>query len=612
MRTKNLYFILSISCLAYSSFLAEPLLATIFYVDDDGGPGIDFTTIQAAANVVNPGDTVIVKDGIYQAATGANNVVNINRGGSAGGGPVVFRSENPWGAKIDGSGAVNHTFSISTDKSFIRIEGFEIMDATNAGIKLQNRNAKIEIVNNNIHGSLGAAAISVHGQGTARSTDLLVDGNFIHHNGDTFFSTPGQPNYDPNNENKDHGIYMSPLGAVVRNNIFATHEYGWAIQTSAGAEDVSIYNNVFAYPNPARDGHIMLWQENHNISIRNNIFFKPRGHAVQDWSLTGSGIVIEDNLTTSANMTDGSIPASVTLGVNQVSTDPRFMVPATPAIPTDFQLQSSSPAIDLGATLAEVPWDYNQIVRPQNGGHDIGAFEFVGIPEEPFPDNLANALTRMADSENFSTASPIAGLWDDDTSGNTGTTAASSDNSFWVEYDLGQIYDLSQSRFFGDAVGNWVSDEYSVLVKSALNDAYTTVIANAPARGNQWYEAMLNTQARFVKLEVVGDPGKGVQAFEFEVKGTVANVADFNGDGVVDEGDLVLWQSGYGMTGNATKSDGDSDGDKDVDGNDFLAWQRQYGNGSGNSSAAATSVPEPSTLGLAGFLLLILLSREGR
>ncbi len=343
---------------------------------NSGKKSFPFKTIQKAATVVRPGDTVIVKDGVYKASAGASNLLEIKRGGSTASGPVVFRSENKWGAKMDASGAVNHAININKDVSFVRIEGFEIMDAPNAAIKFQNRNRKIEIIGNNIHGSLGAAAISVHGAGTDRASELLVDGNFIHHNGDSLFRKPGQRGYDDNNQNKDHGIYMSPASAIIRNNVFTHHEHGWAIQFSEGAENVSIYNNVFAHPNPNRNGYIMFWQTNKNIFVKNNIFFKPRGHAIADHSLTATNIVIKNNLTTAASMTDGAMPSGVILGNNLLKADPMFIVPKVPTVPVDFQLQRSSPAIDTGVPLTEVPWDYNRNIRPRGAGYDIGAYEF--------------------------------------------------------------------------------------------------------------------------------------------------------------------------------------------------------------------------------------------
>ena len=67
---------------------------------------------------------------------------------------------------------------------------------------------------------------------------------------------------------------------------------------------------------------------------------------------------------------------------------------------------------------------------------------------------------------------------------------------------------------------------------------------------------------------------------------------DFDGDGDVDDGDLMIWQDGFGIMDGADKGDGDADGDGDVDGDDFLVWQRQFGQGQGELFA---HVPEPAT-----------------
>ena len=50
---------------------------------------------------------------------------------------------------------------------------------------------------------------------------------------------------------------------------------------------------------------------------------------------------------------------------------------------------------------------------------------------------------------------------------------------------------------------------------------------------------------------------------------TLLPVADFNGDGQVDGGDLASWKTGLGAFGNATHAQGDADYDHDVDGAGF-------------------------------------------
>lgn len=82
--------------------------------------------------------------------------------------------------------------------------------------------------------------------------------------------------------------------------------------------------------------------------------------------------------------------------------------------------------------------------------------------------------------------------------------------------------------------------------------------------------------------------------------------ADFNGDGIVDALDLMIWDNNYGAMGIAGSLDsiGDADGDGDVDGADFLRIQGDLGGPPSIMAAASTNVPEPSTLALAMLTVL--------
>jgi hypothetical protein len=74
----------------------------------------------------------------------------------------------------------------------------------------------------------------------------------------------------------------------------------------------------------------------------------------------------------------------------------------------------------------------------------------------------------------------------------------------------------------------------------------------------------------------------------------LSDLADFNGDGLVDIQDLALWKGNVGKSSGATLNEGDADGDGDIDGSDFLVWQRQS---TGGSTVSAV-VPEPATFAL--------------
>ena len=82
--------------------------------------------------------------------------------------------------------------------------------------------------------------------------------------------------------------------------------------------------------------------------------------------------------------------------------------------------------------------------------------------------------------------------------------------------------------------------------------------------------------------------------------------ADFNGDGIVDGQDLLIWEQNFGTMGPL----GDANGDGIVDGLDFLKLQQDFGGPPTPLLAAVAAVPEPSTLLLALAGLAILLRRR--
>lgn len=74
------------------------------------------------------------------------------------------------------------------------------------------------------------------------------------------------------------------------------------------------------------------------------------------------------------------------------------------------------------------------------------------------------------------------------------------------------------------------------------------------------------------------------------------NNADFNNDNVVDGADFLIWQRGFGATGQPNKSTGDATGDGNVNGLDLDQWKAKFGQAP--AVAAIGAVPEPATLGM--------------
>jgi hypothetical protein len=69
--------------------------------------------------------------------------------------------------------------------------------------------------------------------------------------------------------------------------------------------------------------------------------------------------------------------------------------------------------------------------------------------------------------------------------------------------------------------------------------------------------------------------------------------ADFDGDSDVDGRDFLVWQRGYGLSGQTDNHFGDASRNGTVGSEDLNFWQSQYGTSA--LVAGTTSVPEPAT-----------------
>jgi autotransporter-associated beta strand protein len=89
------------------------------------------------------------------------------------------------------------------------------------------------------------------------------------------------------------------------------------------------------------------------------------------------------------------------------------------------------------------------------------------------------------------------------------------------------------------------------------------------------------------------------------------NDADFNGDGMIDAGDYVVWRKFNPATGTGTQGTGDANGDTNVDQLDYDEWRENFGSASPGSGGSGT-VPEPSSLVFSGIAVLLLSPRRMR
>jgi len=170
-------------------------------------------------------------------------------------------------------------------------------------------------------------------------------------------------------------------------------------------------------------------------------------------------------------------------------------------------------------------------------------------------------------------------------------------------------------------------DDADAIVGNSINETWQLGAANA----NQFGEFFLDGNSAFItsRTENLGKifntaTTEGMRDLQFTYSTIFGDVitgvveyfsapdlsnADFDDDGDVDGGDLLIWQRGFG-TG-TTLAQGNADGDGDVDAADLAIWKTQFGS-TGLATASAAAVPEPASLGLAGLALGAIASLRRR
>lgn len=248
-------------------FLVLQVNAETYYVaksgsNDNHGTEIEpWLTIQKAADTLAPGDTVLVKAGVYNEKI----VINVNGVGSE---YITFKNYPDDTVFIDGTGVPAQHMIYMNSKNYIRIIGFHITNNTGgSGIFIEDSGDYIEIRDNTIHNMKGphGMGITVYAHSSDSITHLKLDNNEIYDcepatsealvvNGNVLdFELTNNKVHDVNNIGIDViggevGTTVAKRGLVKRNVVYrARSSYGGGYAAGIyvdGGSDIIIESNI--------------------------------------------------------------------------------------------------------------------------------------------------------------------------------------------------------------------------------------------------------------------------------------------------------------------------------------------------------------------------------
>jgi hypothetical protein len=391
--------------------------ATDYWVKNGGSDGASglstaaaWATLNHAAGLVNPGDTVHALDGSYQG-------FDLRRSGTAAN-PITFRAEGSSTQITADNGTTPDGINVE-NAAYVVIDGFVVNNRTRAGIRVavsqfvtvQNCHTGFNctwgifsgfaddftIENNETHHSQTQHGIYVSNTCTrpiVRGNDVHDNyANGIHMNGDQSEGGVGMISNALVEDNVIHGngvgggsgINMDGVkNSVIQNNLlYDNHASGislYRIDAAAGSSGNLVVNNTIVV---ASDGR---WAVNINTgstgnTVRNNVLWNLHSWhgAITIDSTSRAGFHSDHNAVISRFSTDGGdtvldLAAWQALGYDASSfvADPSvlFVNPGS-----DFHLLPTAPAVDAGSPTGAPALDLDGNPRPAGGGFDVGAYE---------------------------------------------------------------------------------------------------------------------------------------------------------------------------------------------------------------------------------------------
>jgi len=403
--------------------------------DNNNGTSVSspFKTIQKAANLTNPGDTVLIMNGVYTTTNSAPQVLSITRSGTAtawitykaypGHFPKlqIQKTDQVWNVIFMGNGV-----------SYIEINGLEVV-GNNANTNLayaqsHKSNYNNPVTNNN--------CISVEGRRNGHPHHIRIINNKVHNCGGGGISAI-QTDYVTIEGNE---VFNNAWYSVFGQSGISTWQ-NWRSDNSTGYKMIirnnKVYNNRQNIPwiavGKITDGNGIIIDDSRNTQngsklgaytgrtlVENNIVFNNGGSGIhtylsdhvdivnntvylnnqspeitagQIYTNNSSDVKVLNNILYaisgknvnsnwgSKNVTyDYNVYANtktiLVKGANDIIADPKFVNPSINASIANFALQSTSPAINKGFAWTSLKTDFLGKPRPSGSKYDIGAYEY--------------------------------------------------------------------------------------------------------------------------------------------------------------------------------------------------------------------------------------------
>lgn len=397
--------------------------------DDGNSGGIDdpWQTLQHSVNRLNPGDTLLIRGGIYREH------VTMKQSGTAEN-PIVVRVFQGEEAEINGDDVGwKYGFNLASGVSWVTLYGLKAKNFAAYGFVLWGENREIRLLDLEACGcGTGLRIIS--------AVDLLVEGCCFYNNNTGLVVSPGPVmtariertrasgnegsgmpdgfvldsgedivierccaesnagsgfnclssntviSASISRENGAYGIKCNGDGHKLVNCIMDSN--GLAGVFLHGAGKYELYNNLTIKCGFKGDYGLTAVCDNNPATVRvsmvNNIF----AHNYGGLYLSGAAVLEKEDYNIFWSREDVEIATgNYRYGRNEINglvwfketgrgehsfcRDPMFVDPAS----HDFRLAKNSPAIDRGTGEGVPAWDINGSIRPQGRGYDIGPYE---------------------------------------------------------------------------------------------------------------------------------------------------------------------------------------------------------------------------------------------